>query len=128
MSNPVFDRIDNVSRRGGYASFGRGQSNQQQAPQYGQPQFGQYGQPGPQDMSAQQLDDMYNQPAAGPVQTGLDRRMIVTPGPVLARIPSILAVAYGTARAPAVRTALRGGMIKGLITHDTLARSLLDLA
>lgn len=70
MSNPVFDRIDNVSRRGGYASFGRGQSNQQQAPQYGQPQFGQYGQPGPQDMSAQQLDNMYNQPAAGPVQTG----------------------------------------------------------
>ena len=63
-----------------------------------------------------------------PTPTGLDRRMIVTPGPVLARIPSILAVAYGTARARTVRTALRGTMIKGLVTHDSLARSLLGLA
>jgi len=63
-----------------------------------------------------------------PVQTSLDSRMIVPPAPVLARIPSILAVAYGTARAHTVRTALRGGLIKGLVTHDSLARALLDLA
>ncbi len=62
-----------------------------------------------------------------PVPTELDRRMIVTPGPQLARIPSILAVAYGTGRAAAVRTALGGKMITGLITHDTLARALLGL-
>ena len=63
-----------------------------------------------------------------PVPTELDRRMIVTPGPLLARIPSILAVAYGTGRAHAVRSALRGKLITGLVTHDSLARSLLDLA
>lgn len=74
MSNPVFDRIDGVSRKGGYATFGsRGQSAQSQYPQqqYGQqPQYGQYGQPGPQDMSADQLNEMYNQPPAGAVQSG----------------------------------------------------------
>lgn len=65
MSNPVFDRIDDVSRKGGYATFGsRGQSSQSQ---YGQPQYGQYA---PQDMSARDLDDMYQQPSAGPVQMG----------------------------------------------------------
>ena len=31
---------------------------------------------------------------ASPVPTGLDSRMIVTPGPALARIPSVIAVAY----------------------------------
>jgi DNA-binding transcriptional regulator LsrR (DeoR family) len=63
-----------------------------------------------------------------PVPTELDRRMIVTPGPRLARIPFILAVAYGTGRTQAVRTALRGKMITGLVTHDSLARSLLASA
>ena len=63
-----------------------------------------------------------------PVPTELDSRMIVTPGPMLARIPSILAVAYGTGRAHAVRTALRGKLIKGLVIHDSLARALLAQA
>ena len=63
MSNPVFDRIDRESRQG-YAGFGasRGQT---QTPQ-GFPQQG-YGQAYP---TPGQLQDMYNQPSAGPVQTG----------------------------------------------------------
>src|SRR6476620_9365797 len=55
-SNPVFDRIDKESRKG-YAGFGR-------APQ--QPTAAA---PSPGAMTPQQLQDLYNQPAAGPVQT-----------------------------------------------------------
>jgi len=63
-----------------------------------------------------------------PVPTALDSRMIVTPGPVLAQIPCVIAVAYGVPRAAAVRAAIRDGMIKGLVTHTSLARTLLGLA
>jgi DNA-binding transcriptional regulator LsrR (DeoR family) len=62
-----------------------------------------------------------------PVETALDSRMIVTSGPELVRIPSILAVAYGVARSHAVHAALRGGIVNGLVTHTSLARRLLDL-
>ncbi|GAA4727000.1 Bax inhibitor-1/YccA family protein [Pedococcus ginsenosidimutans] len=55
-SNPVFDRIDKESRKG-YAGFGR-------APQ--QPTAAA---PSPGAMTPQQLQDLYNQPSAGPVQT-----------------------------------------------------------
>src|SRR5882724_12644991 len=60
-----------------------------------------------------------------PVPTGLDSRMIVTPGEVLAKIPSVIAVAYGVSKSAAVRAAIRGGMIHGLVTHTSLARALL---
>jgi DNA-binding transcriptional regulator LsrR (DeoR family) len=60
-----------------------------------------------------------------PVPTALDSRMIVTPGPDLIRIPSVIAVAYGVSKSAAVQAAMRGGMINGLVTHTTLARSLL---
>jgi DNA-binding transcriptional regulator LsrR (DeoR family) len=62
-----------------------------------------------------------------PVPTPLDSRMIVTPGPELARIPSVIAVAYGVSKSAAVRAALRGGLIHGLVTHTSLARDLLNL-
>jgi DNA-binding transcriptional regulator LsrR (DeoR family) len=61
-----------------------------------------------------------------PVPTPLDSRMIVTPGPELARIPSVMAVAYGVSKSAAVRAALRGGLIHGLVTHTSLARDLLN--
>jgi DNA-binding transcriptional regulator LsrR (DeoR family) len=61
------------------------------------------------------------------VPTALDNRMIVTPGPAMARIPCIIAVAYGATKAAAVRAAIRGGMINGLVTHTSLARGLLSL-
>jgi DNA-binding transcriptional regulator LsrR (DeoR family) len=62
------------------------------------------------------------------VATPLDRRMIVTPGSALERIPFVLAVAYGVAKSPAVRAAIRGGLVHGLVTHARLARTLLSLA
>jgi DNA-binding transcriptional regulator LsrR (DeoR family) len=63
-----------------------------------------------------------------PVATPLDSRMIVTPGPALERIPFVLAVAYGVAKSPAVWAAIRGGLVHGLVTHASLARSLLSVA
>ncbi len=56
-SNPVFDRIEKESSKG-YAGFG-GAPRQQPTP----------GRGGQDAMSSQQLQDLYNQPAAGPVQT-----------------------------------------------------------
>lgn len=64
----------------------------------------------------------------GLVPTPLDSRMIVTPGPALAKIPFILSVAYGVAKTPAVHAAIRGGLVHGLVTHASLARELLALA
>jgi DNA-binding transcriptional regulator LsrR (DeoR family) len=62
-----------------------------------------------------------------PVDTPLDSRMIVTPGPVLERIPFVLSVAFGVSKSNAVRAAIRGEMVHGLVTHTSLARALLDL-
>jgi DNA-binding transcriptional regulator LsrR (DeoR family) len=53
--------------------------------------------------------------------------MIVTPGPALQRIPSVIAVAYGVPKAAAVLAAIRGGLVHGLVTHTSLARALLSL-
>jgi DNA-binding transcriptional regulator LsrR (DeoR family) len=63
-----------------------------------------------------------------PVATPLDARMIVTPGPVLARIPTVLAVAYGAAKGSAVLAVLQGRVVDGLVTHTSLARALLEEA
>jgi uncharacterized YccA/Bax inhibitor family protein len=63
----------------GQNQFGQNQYGQNQfgQPQYGQPQYGQnqfgqtaYGQPQQQNLSQDQLQDMYNRPAAGPADVG----------------------------------------------------------
>ena len=63
-----------------------------------------------------------------PVQTALDSRMIVTPGPALAKIPCVIALTYGVSKSAAVHAAISGGMVHGLVTHTSLARELLRLA
>jgi DNA-binding transcriptional regulator LsrR (DeoR family) len=63
-----------------------------------------------------------------PIGTALDARMIVTPAPLLGRIPFVLAVAFDAAKSQAVRAAIRGGLVHGLVTHASLARGLLTLA
>ena len=63
-----------------------------------------------------------------PVETALDSRMIVTPGPALVKIPCVIAVAYGVSKSAAVHAAISGGMVHGLVTHTSLARELLRLA
>ena len=57
MANPVFDRLDKQITKGDYAGFGRGSAAS--ATSAG----------GVQDsLNSQQLQDLYNQPSAGPVQ------------------------------------------------------------
>jgi DNA-binding transcriptional regulator LsrR (DeoR family) len=63
-----------------------------------------------------------------PLATQLDGRMIVAPVPLFTRIPFVLGVAYDAAKSPAVLAAIRGGLLHGLVTHSSLARSLLALA
>jgi len=63
-----------------------------------------------------------------PVETPLDRRMIVTPGSALERIPTVLAVAYGTAKNSAVCASIRGRLVHGLVTNASLARAMLGTA
>jgi uncharacterized YccA/Bax inhibitor family protein len=58
-SNPVFDRIEKDARQG-YAGFGRGGAPAQPATA---------GMAATDAMSSRQLQDLYNQPSAGPVQT-----------------------------------------------------------
>jgi DNA-binding transcriptional regulator LsrR (DeoR family) len=72
------------------------------------------------EMAGVFLDEDGNQ-----LPTALDSRMIVTPGPALAQIPAVIAVAYGVAKGAAVRAAIRAGLIHGLVTHTSLARALL---
>ena len=63
-----------------------------------------------------------------PLATPLDSRMIVTPGPVLASIPNVIAVAYGAGKSSSVLAVLRGKVVNGLVTHTSLARALLEEA
>ncbi len=75
-----------------------------------------------------ELAGVFIGPDGKPVTTPLDSRMIVTSGPVLAQIPFVLSVAYGAAKTAAVLAAIRGGLVHGLVTHASLATSLLALA
>ncbi|WP_375497798.1 sugar-binding transcriptional regulator [uncultured Jatrophihabitans sp.] len=66
--------------------------------------------------------------AGKPLATPLSRRIIGVTGDQLRRIDTVISVAYGRRKAPAVLAALRGGLVNGLITHTDLARALLDTA
>jgi DNA-binding transcriptional regulator LsrR (DeoR family) len=63
-----------------------------------------------------------------PLTTPLSRRLIGVTGEQLRAIGTVISVAYGRKKAPAVLAALRGGLVNGLITHSGLARALLDAA
>jgi DNA-binding transcriptional regulator LsrR (DeoR family) len=63
-----------------------------------------------------------------PVQTGMTERMIGIDAEQMRTIPEVIAISYGPAKVPATRAALRSGLIEGLVTHQTVARALLDAA
>lgn len=63
-----------------------------------------------------------------PVATPLTDRMITVTAAQLRAVPEVLTIAYGPGKAPALRAALRGGLVSGLVTHVTLAQELLALA
>jgi DNA-binding transcriptional regulator LsrR (DeoR family) len=61
-----------------------------------------------------------------PVESDLTRRMIGISAAQLRATPQVVALAYGTARSPAVHAAIRGGLIKSIVTHASLATALLS--
>jgi DNA-binding transcriptional regulator LsrR (DeoR family) len=61
-----------------------------------------------------------------PVHGGVTERMIGISATEMRAIPEVIAIAYGVPKACAVRTAIRSGLVSGLVTHSTLAASLLS--
>jgi DNA-binding transcriptional regulator LsrR (DeoR family) len=61
-----------------------------------------------------------------PVHGGLTERMIGISAREMQAIHEVIAIAYGTAKAPAVLAAIRSGLIRGLVTHSRLAMALLS--
>ena len=55
----------------------------------------------------------------------LDRRTIAIEWADLAAIPQVIAIAAGSAKATAVRAAIRGGTINVLITDERTAEAIL---
>lgn len=63
-----------------------------------------------------------------PVQNPVTQRIIGFTAANLRAIPTVIAVAYGDAKATAVASALRGGLVNALVTHRAMAEALLELA
>jgi DNA-binding transcriptional regulator LsrR (DeoR family) len=61
-----------------------------------------------------------------PVEPGLSTRMISIDAEQMRAIPEVIGIAYGLPKAPAVRAALVGGLVDGVVTHRALAQALLD--
>jgi len=60
-----------------------------------------------------------------PAESDSTERMIGISAAQLRATPEVIGLAYSIARSPAVRAAVRGGFIKCLVTHPSLARALL---
>lgn len=61
-----------------------------------------------------------------PVQSRITDRIIAINAEQMGAIDEVIAIAYGMAKVPAVRAAVRSGLVNGLITHSPLAQALLD--
>jgi DNA-binding transcriptional regulator LsrR (DeoR family) len=61
-----------------------------------------------------------------PVPTELAERMIAISADEMRRIPEVIVIPYGIRKAPAVRAALRSGLVGGMVTHTALAEAILD--
>jgi DNA-binding transcriptional regulator LsrR (DeoR family) len=59
-----------------------------------------------------------------PAKSDLTERMIGVSAAQLRAIPEVIGLTYSTARSSAVQAAIRGGFIKSLVTHPSLARAL----
>jgi len=62
-----------------------------------------------------------------PVETELTERMIGIDAEQMRAIPEVIVIAFGMAKVPAMRAALRSGLIGGVVTHTALAQALLDV-
>ncbi|MGY1620821.1 sugar-binding transcriptional regulator [Geodermatophilus sp. SYSU D00965] len=61
-----------------------------------------------------------------PVPTDLADRMIGITAEEMRAIPEVVVIPYGAGKAPAVRAALRSGLVGGIVTHTALAEAVLD--
>ena len=61
-----------------------------------------------------------------PVATPLAERMIVITAEEMRSIPELIVIPYGLAKAPALRAALRSGLVGGVVTHTALANAVLE--
>jgi DNA-binding transcriptional regulator LsrR (DeoR family) len=62
-----------------------------------------------------------------PVKTDLTQRMIGIDAEQMRAIPEVIVIAFGMAKVPALRAALRSGLVGGVVTHTALARALLEV-
>jgi DNA-binding transcriptional regulator LsrR (DeoR family) len=60
-----------------------------------------------------------------PVRTAFNDRMIGINAEEMRAINEVIGIPYGTAKAPAVLAAMRGGYVTSIVTHNSLARALL---
>ncbi len=63
---------------------------------------------------------------AKPMRTPLTDRMIGITAEQMLAIPEVIAIAYQTSKTPALRLAVRSGLVGGLVTHTAVARELLE--
>ena len=57
--------------------------------------------------------------------TALSERLVGVNAEHLRAVPEVIAIAYGTEKAAAVRAGLRGGLVTSLVTHAAMASELL---
>lgn len=60
------------------------------------------------------------------VETELTERTVGITAPQMRAIPEVIGIAYDEVKAPAVLAAVRGGLVKGLVTHSSLAQAILN--
>jgi DNA-binding transcriptional regulator LsrR (DeoR family) len=61
-----------------------------------------------------------------PVQSRVTDRVIAINAEQMDRIDEVIAIPYGLAKVAAVRAAVRGGLVNGIVTHAPLAKALLN--
>lgn len=61
-----------------------------------------------------------------PVELPVTRRLVTVSGDRLHRIPHVVAIVTGADKAAAVRAAVHGGLVNGLVVDGALARALLE--
>jgi DNA-binding transcriptional regulator LsrR (DeoR family) len=62
------------------------------------------------------------------VHAPLTDRMICIDATDLKKLPEVIALTYGPEKASATRAAIRGGYVKGIVTHTSMAKALLTMA
>ncbi|HYU85721.1 MAG TPA: sugar-binding domain-containing protein, partial [Kribbellaceae bacterium] len=64
----------------------------------------------------------------GPVQSRITDRVIAITAEQMNAIDEVIAIPYGLPKVPAVRAAIRSGLVNGIVTHAPLAEALLEQA